>query len=229
MAWADWVARVQPYAEKLAIWRGYEGELETLAILGIGIAVYTALVFAFYNALSRRKPVHLPFSDDDGWSGRVGRTTERALLFPVISFLYFAVLATALIVMAKTQAVGQILLFSMATVVGVRVTVYLSQSMSNDLAKLVPLSLLAVVLVDPGYIKLSDVWLRFQEAANLWPLLGRYFLLFIALEAVMSSGRWLIVRSGEKWSDLGIASSTKKEETTLSVEVKDGSAPTQKR
>lgn len=216
---------VQPYAAKLAVWRGYESELETLAILGIGIAAYTALVFTFYHSLSRRKPAHFKFSEKKGWIGGFGRFVERVLVFPIASFLYFAVLAIALVGMAKTQPVHQVLLYSMAVVVGVRVTVYLSESMSNDLSKLVPLSLLAIVLVDPGYIRLSEAWARLLEATRLWPLLGRYFLLFIALEAVMSSVRWTLVRIDAKWHDLRTPSPETNPETISSIEVKDANSP----
>lgn len=167
-------------------------------MIGIGIAIYTALVFAFYQNLSRRKPFHLPFSDRPGWTGRTSRFTERALVFPVTSFLYFAVLAVSLFFLAKTQSTSAILLISMGVVVGVRVTVYLSEAMSNDLAKLVPLSLLAVVLVDPGYNKFPVFWNRIVEATHLGPLLLRYFLLFIALEIVFGSARWAILKVGEK-------------------------------
>ena len=147
--------------------RGTNASFQTLAIYGVGIAIYTALVFAFYQTLSRRKPLHFKLSDRVGWRGRLGRTAERVVAFPVASFLYFAVLAVALFVMAKSQSVEQILLLSMATIVGVRVTVHLSEAMSNDLAKLVPLSLIAVVLVDPGYLTFSAAWGRFVDATRI--------------------------------------------------------------
>lgn len=224
-AWAvDLWIRAQPYLDRLAVWRGYEKELETLAILGIGIAIYTALVFAFYQNLSRRRPFHFRMSDRPGWTGRMGRFAERALVFPVTSFLYFAVLAVALVGMAKTQPVHQVLLYSMAVVVGVRVTVYLSETMSNDLSKLVPLSLLAIVLVDPGYIRLGEAWARLVEATSLWPLLGRYFLLFIALEAVMSSVRWGAMKVKAKWADLRIPQA-KRAESPVTLHVHEAAAP----
>lgn len=203
MAWPAWAldawSRVKPYADKLALWRGYEQELQTLLIIGVGVAVYTALVFAFYQTLSKRRPVHFHLSDRPGWVGRLGKFAESALLFPILSFLYFAVLAVALFVLAKSQGTVQIMAIAMAVVVGVRVTVYLSEAMSNDLAKLVPLSLLAVLLVDPGYISLGQAWGRLLEAVDLTPLLGRYFVAFIALEAVFGTTRWALLKMGATW------------------------------
>lgn len=196
---AEYWARAQPYLERLAVWRGYEQELQTLAIYGVGVAVYTALVFAFYQNISKRRPFHFRVSDKRGWSGRLGRFAERALVFPLVSFVYFAVLAAALFFLTKPSVpTSFVLLVAMAVVVGVRVTVYLSEAMSNDLAKLVPLSLLAVLLVDPGYLRLGDAWVRFADATRAWPLLARYFLLFIALEAVFSSARWIVLRANAR-------------------------------
>ena len=215
MALPGWAIQMQPYLDRLAVWRGYEQELQTLAIYGIGIAVYTALVFAFYQTVSRRKPLSFPASAKPGWAGRLSRSAERVVVFPVASFLYFSVLAVALFVMAKNQTVHEILLLSMAAIVAVRVTVYLSELMSNDLAKLIPLSLIAVVLVEPGYLTLSAAWARLVEASQLWPLLGRYFLLFIALEAVMGSVRWSVLQAKARTLD------RQRKEQTVTVEVVD--------
>ena len=224
MALPAWAVEARPYLDRLAVWRGYEQELQTLAIYGIGIAVYTALVFAFYQTVSRRKPLSLRASAKPGWAGRSSRTMERVIVFPVASFLYFSVLAVALFVMAKNQSVHEILLLSMAAIVAVRVTVYLSELMSNDLAKLIPLSLIAVVLVEPGYLTLSAAWGRIAEATTLWPLLGRYFLLFMALEAVMSSTRWAFLKASARWADLRVP---KPKETSYTVEVKGAAPPPQ--
>lgn len=212
-------ATVEPYASRLAVWRGYEQELETLAIYGIGIAVYTALVFAFYQSLSQRTPIHFRLSDKRGWVGRTFTLLEKAFLFPIISFLYFIVLAVALFVLVKPgQGTPDLLLISMAVVVGVRTTVYLSEKMSNDLAKLVPLSLLGVTLVDPGYLSLPLAWARLGEAVQLWPLLGRYFLLFIALEAVFGLARRAILAVGDKVT--GRKTRTATSERMFAVDVK---------
>lgn len=210
---------VEPYTSRLAVWRGYEAELQTLAIYGIGIAVYTALVFAFYQNLSKRTPFHFKLSDRPGWAGKTFTFLEKAFVFPVMSFLYFGVLAAALFLLVKPGPSTQnLLLISMAVVVGVRVTAYLSESMSNDLAKLVPLSLLGVTLVDPGYLTLKLGWTRLGEAVQLWPLLGRYFLLFIALEAVFGVGRRTILAVGDKVT--GRKTRTPSSKRMFSVDVK---------
>lgn len=183
MSLIDWV-------DRFAVWRGFHPDLQTLVIYGVGIAAYTALVFAFYQLISHRDPV--PPVRAKGWWGRTLHGAEVALTFPVISFGYFALLSLSLFLMAKpTTATAQILLLSMAAVLGVRVTSHVSETMSNDLAKLLPLSLLAVVLVDPGYLSVSSTFGRVGEAGLMAPVLAQYFVIFILAEAVMRGLRAL--------------------------------------
>ncbi|MEA3199924.1 MAG: hypothetical protein QOE90_1352 [Thermoplasmata archaeon] len=179
-AWAS----AQPWIARLAIWRGYESDLETLLIYAVGIALYTALVFAFYQNISRVEA----FVADA--RPRWVRAFETALLFPLMSMLYFGVLAASLFLLAKSQSTYQILELSMAVVLSVRVTAFLSEEMSADLAKLLPLGLLGVLLVDPGALTLGAAWLRMKEATVLVPALARFFVLFIVAEALMRGARW---------------------------------------
>lgn len=212
--------RIAPYADRLAVWRGYEDELTTLAIYGIGVALYATLVYTFYNAISRRKPFHLSLSDRPKWTGRLSRTFERIFVFPVTSFVYFTFLAISLFVLAKSQTTQGILLVAMAVIMGIRVAVYVSEGISNDLAKLVPLSLLGVLLVDPGYLTLQLAWTRLGEAMQLWPLLGRYFLLFMALEAVMGSIRWAVLRTSAQVGEVAVTRVRRGKDERVSVPVK---------
>jgi len=182
-----------PYLEKLALWRGYESELETLVIYAVGIALYTMLVFAFYQNVSRVEAFR-----SRGEKPRWRRALEDLLLFPVMSMLYFAVLAASLFLLAKAQqGTYQILLLSMAVVLSVRVTAILSEEMSADLAKLLPLGLLGVLLVDPGALTLGAAWGRLLETPAQLPVLARFFLLFVFSEVALRGGR-AALRAGLK-------------------------------
>lgn len=176
------MGRMQPYLDRLAVWRGYEAELTSLTILAVGIALYTILVFTFYQNLSRRSAFHTGWGRGRAW-GRVVEGLESALVFPTMSFLYFSVLAASLFFLAKTQTTYQIFLLAMAVVASVRLLSYFTEIASGDLARLLPLSLLGVVLVDPSYATWGAVWARYQEVPGLLPVLGRFFLLFLVLES----------------------------------------------
>lgn len=192
MPLTDWV-------DRFAVWNGVHPDLQTLLIYGVGIALYTALVFTFYQLISQRDPAHS--RERGGWWGKTVRVAETALTFPVISFGYFAVLSLALMVMSKeTTPTSFIVLLSMAAVLGVRVTAHVSEPMANDLAKLLPLSLLAVVLVDPGYLKLGTMVGRVGETIGMVPVLLQYFVLFILSEAVLRAARGAIPGVSRLWT-----------------------------
>jgi hypothetical protein len=185
-------ARVEPYASRLAIWRGYESQLQTLLILAVGIALYTLLVFAFYQNISKRNAFE--FARRPGWGGRLLAVLQTGLVFPLMSFLYFAVLALSLFVLAKSETTSLIFALAMSVVVSVRVTAFLSESASVDLAKMLPLALLGVLLVDPSYATLAGSWAHVKDVPSLVPVLWRDFVLFIALEGTLRLGRYAVAR-----------------------------------
>jgi hypothetical protein len=177
MALGDWV-------DRFAVWDGFHPDLQTLLIYGVGIALYTALVFAFYQNISVRDPLHS--RRGKRWWARTVHVGETILTFPILSFGYFAVLSLALFVMAKPdRATADILLLSMACVIGIRVTAHLAEGMSNDIAKLLPLGLLAVIVVDPGYLTFTSIVTRLGDSARMVHVLVQYFALFIVVEAAM--------------------------------------------
>ena len=190
---AGWWAAAEPYASRAAVWRGYERDLQTLLIYAVGIAIYTGLVFAFYQNISRRDAFR--FVRRPGWLGRSLTVLQSGLVFPLMSFLYFGVLAISLFILAKSQGAYQILLLAMSVVVGVRVTAFASENAAVDLAKTLPLGLLGVLLVDPSYASLGTTWSRLGELPTLVPLLWRCFLLFIVLEGALRLGHALVRRA----------------------------------
>lgn len=183
------------WIDRFAVWEGFHPDLQTLLMYGGGIAAYTALVFAFYHNIARRDPLHS--ASRAGWWGKTVHAAETAFTFPVLSFGYFALLSLSLFILSKPiTETAQILLLSMAAVLGVRVTAHLSESMSEDIAKLLPLSLLAVVLVDPGYLTFSTTFTRIGEAAMMAPVLAQYFVLFIIVEAALRGARAIMPGTG---------------------------------
>lgn len=179
-----------PYLDRLALWRGYEAELTTLTILSIGISLYTLLVFGFFcQSLSRRRPFHSSLGKGTWW-GRTLAGLESVFVFPVTTFAFFGVLAASLFFLAKPATTTyQILLFSIAIVAAVRLTAAVSEGAASDLAKLLPLSLLGVIIIDPSYSTWDAVWARYRELPTLAAVLGRFFLLFLVLESGLRLGR----------------------------------------
>ena len=196
MAWPEWAVRawepIAPWAEKAAVWRGYEAQLQTLVIYAVGIALYAGIVFAFYQQMAKKDAWHS--RPRPGFAGKALRFAESALVFPLMSFVYFALLAGALFLLAKSQDASGIFLISMSIVVGVRVVAFASEAAASDLAKLLPLGLLGVFLVDPAAMTWAMAWDRVKDVPQQVPLLARYFLLFLVMETSLKGARGVLRR-----------------------------------
>ena len=72
-----------------------------------------------------------------------------------------------------------------SSVAGVRVTAYVNRAAATELARLVPLGLLGVLIVEPGYLTASTAWANLQALPALGPAMLRYFLAFVGLELLL--------------------------------------------
>ena len=166
-----------------------------LLIFTIGIFFYAVFVWFFYINLSKRDLFKLDLSKHDfpevkhKGLKKAGSVflyiLKYGIAFPFYVAFWFAVLTLFLFVMTKNVTVRQVALISMALVSAVRITSYLKEDLSRDLAKLVPLALLAIFLSDPNFFSLDLLINRLKTVPSLsWELL--YFLSFsILLEWVL--------------------------------------------
>lgn len=179
--WQAWLARLE-------FWRGYEGELTTLGLYGVGIGIYGILVFTLLNTVSKRQPFASRKPRPGAWWATL-RGLRWLFLFPLFAFAYFLMIAVSLFFLAKAgetetvqESVQRILLISVSVVAGIRISAWFSEPAAREIAKLVPLALLGVLIVEPGYSSVNIIWERFRELPVQFPLLGRYLLALFLVE-----------------------------------------------
>lgn len=181
------------------LFEGFQAEIRTLALYAIGISVYGLFVYFFYETLSRKNLLGERWQDADfGPLTLVWRAIRYIFLFPIVTFLFFIVLSTSFlffsaagqIAVDQVTFVNQVLLISMAIVTSVRITAYISQPTSHDIAKLLPLGMLAVFIV--GLNMEADViretvrlFREFFSVEILTGVVARYFLFLILLEGAL--------------------------------------------
>jgi hypothetical protein len=115
-------------------------------------------------------------------------------LFPLITFAGFLIFAFSLFILMKPTGKQEevILLFLAIVMVStIRVGAYVSEHMAEDFAKLVPLSMLAILLANPGIDRIGISWEQMNAFATLIPAFLKYFVFIIMLEAVLRGFSWL--------------------------------------
>lgn len=168
----------------------------------IGVALYALFLFKFYHFLARKDILKF----DSRQYGRgdhpaLDRTAgfslyllQALVLFPIIVFFWFAVLIIFIVFLSKNQAIENIILSAFAIVGAIRISAYYNEELSKDLAKLLPLVLLGVFLIDISYFSVSDFWILLLQAVEQWKILLYYLLFIVVLEFILRIGHLLFGR-----------------------------------
>jgi len=135
------------------IFRGDFSGLIPIFYLAISIAIYAILIWHFYRFIARRDIFKLSSKKH----AKAITFLKYFLLFPFVAVIFFAGFAMMLLFLTKNLDPLSILTTSFAVILAIRITAYYSEDLSKDLAKMLPLALLGVFLVDPSYFSLSAI------------------------------------------------------------------------
>ena len=107
------------------------------------------------------------------------------IIFPFYVVFWFLVFTAFLVALTENVSLIQIAVISTALVSTVRITSYIREEHSSDLAKLTPLALLAIFLTDPNFFSWSLLISRLQEIPSLGFKLIHFLSFCILLEWVL--------------------------------------------
>lgn len=159
-------------------------DLATLAVYGVGIAVYTLLVILLYVPMSTRMMFARRFGKRE--VATRARRFAYVLLFPFLSFAFFLLVAGSMVFMASFSegdlTPRDVMTLSMAIVLAIRVCAYFSEAAAQDLARVMPLGLLGVVLVTNEFSDLRESVENLRAFAEEPGLLALYFVVVVAVE-----------------------------------------------
>ena len=178
---------------------GAYAALRPLALFAVGIAVYGVFVFHFYRFLARKDILDLNLSKHNESRHPFLRKTvamvfymfKSLLLFPVLVFFWFLVMAGLLFLMGKNQSIDSVMLAAMGVVAAIRICSYYNGALSTDIAKILPFALLGIMLIDNSLIRsIPDPAESLQLAALELETMVYYLGAVVALEFLlrMASG-----------------------------------------
>jgi hypothetical protein len=176
---------VQPLASAESFWQQNGGAVQTLLVYAVAVTAYVLAVNAFYQLVSRRVMFAGRYKKH-----RLGRTKDMSfgtyfLVFPLVSFAYFLMLAMSILFLGDpAQSVQLSLTSAMAVVLSVRASAYVNEATSHDLAKILPLGLLGVLLVRAQVLDVVESFERLAEVGSQWQLVSVYFGVVVIFEYV---------------------------------------------
>jgi len=159
----------------------------------IGMIIYTIFVFNFYKLMSKRDIIKLDLHQKyGGMHGEVEKyflvpalyILEYIIFYPIISLFWFSVISIILIALSKSVEIGVILIIAISLVTAIRAAAFYKEELAKDLAKILPLTLLAIFLVDIGTFSFSELVLRIQQAVGMWDIILYSLLFLIGIEII---------------------------------------------
>lgn len=167
--------------------------LVNLFMYSVFIAIYAVFVWKFYRFLASRDIIELNLKQYN-YSQRPGLEkffafllfiAEYLIILPFMVLFWFTILSLFLLILAENQSASIVLTISAAIIASTRITCYISEELSKDLAKTLPFLVLATYILNPSFFQSVDIFSRILEAGSLLSQIFK-FILFIFLMELLS-------------------------------------------
>ena len=153
--------------------------------------------YIYYKQLARRDLFEIPKlnlkSKFANVLDRIIYFLKYLFIFPVYSFIWFLVFSFLLFALSKSRPIEDILFLGIIVVAATRIGAYVSEKLAEDMAKLLPLTLIAIFLIDPKAVTIETISSSFPVLLQQIPRVAKYLLFIIAVEWLLRMGRWIII------------------------------------
>ncbi len=173
------------------------GQFVNLLILILMIVIYSIFVWKFYKFVSKKNPLGLGLnkynSTQNSFFSRLFQGTfyfvEYLLILPFLIFIIFAVFTFFLIIISQSQETSQILFISAAIITAIRMTAYYKENLSQEIAKMLPLTLLAITVLNPNNFSntqyIERILIHFTQLPEFFSQIFNYLIFIVIIEAVL--------------------------------------------
>jgi hypothetical protein len=163
-----------------------------LRILYVTVIVFAgmSILWFSYKQLSKRDLFTLTkkkYHEISFWS-RFAYWLKYILLFPLWTFFWFVLFVLCLKVLSYKADVNEIMFLGIVLVSSIRISAYFSQNMAEDLAKMLPLTLLAAFLLNPSFITINIKFEDIYTFKDSFLAFAKYLLFIIVLEFLLRIG-----------------------------------------
>lgn len=109
---------------------------------------------------------------------------EYIIILPILIFFWFSIFGISLTVFTDLQ-IGTILVVSTVIVAAIRITSYSNEAIAKEVAKLLPLNLLVISLLVPGFFEFERVLNNINQIPDFLSKILYYLGFIILLEVIL--------------------------------------------
>ncbi|MFB6246779.1 MAG: hypothetical protein ABEI74_04280 [Candidatus Pacearchaeota archaeon] len=168
----------------------------TLLLLTVLVSVYAVLVWKFYVLISTKNILRLNLNKYNTSSHPILEKTiagalyvvEYLVILPVLIYVSFIFLTILLSIISRHIEPQLIVLISAITIASVRATAYIpryGESVSKEIAKVVPLTMLVVGFTQPDFFKPEGITQSLIKIPEAISIAGTYIVFIVILELAL--------------------------------------------
>ena len=166
--------------------------LVSFGLYTIFIVLYSIFIWKFYKFLSSRDIIGLNLRQYNRSShpglekffATLLYIIEYMVILPFLVLFWFTILSLFLILLSESESVMQILMISAAIIASIRITCYINQDLSKDIAKILPFTVLAMFIIGADFFNLDKLIARFSEIPQLIDHIFIFIVILFVIEFV---------------------------------------------
>ena len=156
------------------------------------ILMYSVFIWKFYRFLASRDIIQLNLSQYNYSNHPVLEKAvavglyalEYLIILPFLVFFWFAILSIFLLVLSESQDTLQILLISAAIITSTRITSYISEDLSKDLAKILPFTILAAFILGTNFFNSEIIITKISQIPTLFDNIITFVVFIFIIEFI---------------------------------------------
>ena len=167
-----------------------------LLLLTVIVVVYAVFIWKFYVFISTKDILRLNLNKYNKSKHPVLVKVIAGLLYlieyiiilPILIFFWFVSFTILLSLLTKGLEPSAILLIAAITIAAIRVTAYIPQygeTVSGEIAKIIPLTLLAISITNPLFFNLGETINELVKIPQILSGIGSYILFIIIIELTL--------------------------------------------
>lgn len=188
---------VEFYQEFIGFFPSYFGIFLNLLILVLLIFVFSIFVWKFHKFISKKNILGLELNKYNKTESPLKTKLlagflyflEYLIILPIIIFVGYFIFTIFLIIFAQSGNISQVLVISAVIIAAIRMSAYYKENLSQELAKLLPLTLLATAVLNPNTFSqtpyFENIVTQFSQIPNSLGEIFYYLLFIIILEMIL--------------------------------------------
>ncbi len=157
------------------------------------IFIYSLFIWNVYKTISKKDLISINLAQYNSFEHPVLNKIfagilyfiEYIIILPFLILFWYIVFALMLLFFSENLSPENILLLSAAVVGSIRLLAYYKHEIAMDIAKLLPLTILGIALLNPKFLEISKFIESFRQIPELILSFGYALIFIISLEIVL--------------------------------------------